>query len=227
MPRHPVGEPLPAASEQFAFQIRGITGVPGVPDGLYYCDTDDTGAWGWYKLGGQGQVWGDDLLAPNVTTGHLSASAGAAITGAASVSGNLTVGGTVNGVTIPQPTGTLLKVFNGVNASFAASSQGVLGSHTVTGIGPGVWEIAYLATVPAHSEATGNVGLILDNGAGGSVETATAFTTSAVEQPTLTLAGTRSGLTTSATIRLQIDNNTTGPVGIAMYSLLVVGRRTS
>lgn len=51
VPRQPVGEPLPPASEATAFQVRGCLNTPGTsPDGLYQC-LPSGGGWAWFYIG--------------------------------------------------------------------------------------------------------------------------------------------------------------------------------
>jgi hypothetical protein len=71
-PRQPSGVAPPVASSDYAFQIRPFLGVPGFLDGLYVCDTDAAGVWGWRKL--------------TIIGGALSL-------GSLTVSGNVVVGG--------------------------------------------------------------------------------------------------------------------------------------
>lgn len=52
VPRHPAGEPLPEASEQFSFQIRSCVDVPGVDDAIVACIPDGIGGWEWVTWGG-------------------------------------------------------------------------------------------------------------------------------------------------------------------------------
>jgi hypothetical protein len=47
LPRHPIGEPLPTAGEEFAFQIRPCVSVPGKTDGLYACLPLSGGGYEW------------------------------------------------------------------------------------------------------------------------------------------------------------------------------------
>lgn len=47
VPQHPEGEDLPAASETFRWQIRGVRNAPSYDDGLYACVQDEGGGWIW------------------------------------------------------------------------------------------------------------------------------------------------------------------------------------
>ena len=88
VPRQGLGDPLPAAALQFAGQIRMVIGVSGYTDGLYICDTNLAGTWGWYKVHGHGQP-----LNAQSFTGGLSIAGGATLTGGLNMSGNLSVTG--------------------------------------------------------------------------------------------------------------------------------------
>lgn len=75
--RQPIGEPPPTASVSYAGQIRTFIGVSGYVDGLYICDTNLAGTWGWYKIHGHGQALGAQTINGNLTVaGNISATGG-------------------------------------------------------------------------------------------------------------------------------------------------------
>ncbi len=75
--RQPIGEPPPTASVSYAGQIRTFIGVSGYVDGLYICDTNLAGTWGWYKIHGHGQPLGAQTINGNLTVaGNISATGG-------------------------------------------------------------------------------------------------------------------------------------------------------
>lgn len=79
VPRQGIGDTVPTASSQFAGQVRTFIGVSGYVDGLYICDTNLAGTWGWWKIHGHGQPLGAQSF-----------------TGAVSVAGNLAVAGNIS-----------------------------------------------------------------------------------------------------------------------------------
>lgn len=143
VPRQGVGDPLPAAALQFAGQIRMVIGVSGYTDGLYICDTNLAGTWGWYKVHGHGQP-----LNAQSFTGGISVSGNV---GANTFSGTSATIGTISGGTnVGATNGTFINltvtnrpwalVFKG-NAtvdvpSIAAGSSYQFGV-TCTGVQPG------------------------------------------------------------------------------------------
>lgn len=159
--RHPAGEPPPTAGVQFAGQIRMFIGVSGYVDGLYICDTNLAGTWGWYKIHGHGQP-----LNAQSFTGGATVSGGLGVTGSISASGSLsgsslaatTVGATtVNATTVNLTT---------LNFSGGTPWRTILKSAVVSHDPPSIAAGAlYTFSIPLSGAVTNDVAMVTSSGA--------------------------------------------------------------
>lgn len=168
VPKQGAGETPPPAGSQFAGQIRTFIGISGYVDGLYICDTNLAGTWGWFKIHGHGQPLNAQSFTGGVSvSGNVGAStfsggsatigviSGGSVVGATAGSfTNLTVGGSsVRGVIKVSRTYDAPSIAAGGQHSFtitatgAASTDGVL----VTGDGMSLGLVAYGIVSPTNT----------------------------------------------------------------------------
>lgn len=231
IPRHPAGEPLPAASEAFAGQVRTCIGVPGVaPDGVYLCDSNRLGVWEWRKLSTWGQAISADILTTGlVSAGDMAASDDLTVGDDAAIGGDLTVAGTVNGVVIPQATGEVrLFAFSGGTASAPGDGLTTTIAQWLVDLPTGgTWELLFWVAMTVTIPRPGEVTLIVDDGQGASV-VSRLYAATEEGVTTLLLNGVRSNLTSDPTLRVRITNAiATDPVAVHYHTVSVVARRTA